>query len=66
MSKENKMKVVYSIVERNGKKYWNRIGTAWINKDGSTNVKLESLPINGEMNIRDYVPRDRGGESFEE
>lgn len=56
------MKVVYSITERGGKNYWTRIGAAFVNSDGSLNVKLECLPINGEMHIRDYVPRP--GDSF--
>ena len=58
---DSKMKVVYSIAERNGKSYFNRIGVAFVNQDGSMNVKLEALPINGELHIRDYVPRDESG-----
>lgn len=54
----NKMKIVYMITERNGKSYWNRIGVAFVNQDGSLNVKLESVPMNGELHIRDYVPRE--------
>lgn len=56
----SKMKIVYVISDRNGRKYWNRIGVAFINADGSTNVKLEAIPVSGEMQIRDYVPRDEG------
>ena len=52
------MKVVYSITERNGKSFWNRIGVAFVNKDGSINVKLEALPVNGELQIRDYVAKE--------
>lgn len=53
-----KMKAVYTIVERGeGKKpIWLRIGTAWVNRDQSLNVKLDALPVNGSMHIRDYVP----------
>ncbi len=54
----NKMKIVYVISERNGRSFWNRCGIAFVNADGSLNVKLESLPVNGEVQIRDYVPRD--------
>ncbi|MBX3130714.1 MAG: hypothetical protein KF718_28610 [Polyangiaceae bacterium] len=53
-----KMKVVYVISEREGKSYWNRIGVAFVNRDGSLNVKLEAMPVSGELHIRDYVPRD--------
>ncbi len=51
-------KIVYNITERDGRSFWNRIGVAFVNRDGSVNVKLEAVPVNGEMQIRDYVPRD--------
>ena len=54
----SKMKIVYVITQRNGKSYWNRIGVAFVNSDGSINVRLEAFPVSGEMQIRDYVPRD--------
>lgn len=54
----SKMKIVYVISERNGRSFWNRCGVAFVNSDGSLNVKLESLPVNGEIHIRDYVPRE--------
>ena len=52
----SKMKIVYVITERNGRSFWNRCGVAFVNSDGSLNVKLDSLPI--EIYIRDYVPRE--------
>lgn len=55
---QSKVKVVYVITERGGKNYWNRIGVAFVNHDGSLNVKLEAMPVNGELQIRDYVARD--------
>jgi len=54
----SKMKIVYVITRRNDKSYWNRIGIAFVNSDGSINVRLEALPVSGELHIRDYVPRD--------
>ncbi|HEX2731384.1 MAG TPA: hypothetical protein VHM70_07265 [Polyangiaceae bacterium] len=54
----NRMKIAYVITERNGRSFWNRCGVAFVNGDGSLNVKLESLPVSGEIQIRDYVPRD--------
>jgi hypothetical protein len=51
-----KMKICYQISQAGGKSYFNRIGVAFVNKDGSLNVKLNSFPINGEIHIRDYVP----------
>lgn len=53
-----RMKIVYIITGRNGKNFWNRVGVAFVNKDGSINVKLEAIPVNGELQIRDYVPRE--------
>lgn len=55
---------VYTIIppQRDGdKSRWVRIGTAWRNKDGSTNVALDALPTNGKLQIREPQPReDRG------
>ena len=34
------------------KPYWTAIGSAWTNKDGSFNVRLDALPIDGEIVIR--------------
>jgi hypothetical protein len=56
----SKMKIVYVICERNGKSYWNRIGAAFVNNDGSINVKLDAVPISGELQIRDYVAKEDG------
>ncbi len=41
-----------------GKKYWDRIGAAFVNKDGSLNVILNSLPLDGRLHIRDPKPAD--------
>ena len=56
----SKMKIVYVICERNSKHYWNRIGVAFVNNDGSINVKLDAVPVSGELQIRDYVAREDG------
>ena len=55
---QSRLKVCYVITQRGEKKYWNRVGVAFLNNDGSINVKLESLPVAGDFQIRDYVPRD--------
>ena len=56
----SKMKIAYVITERGGKNFWNRVGVAFTNSDGSINIKLEAIPVNGELQIRDYVPREDG------
>lgn len=61
MSEAPKMKICY-VIEKSGKgrDFWHRIGVAFVNSDGSLNVKLQALPVSGEMQIRDYVPREGG------
>lgn len=54
----SKVKMAYSISERNGKSYFSKVGIGFVNKDGSWNLKLESFPISGEIHVRDYVPRE--------
>jgi hypothetical protein len=58
---QSRLKVCYVITQRGEKKYWNRVGVAFLNHDGSINVKLESLPVAGDFQIRDYVARDEAG-----
>ena len=59
--KENKqLKIVYAITERGEKSYWTRIGIATVNRDGSLNVRLDAVPVNGAMQVRDYNPREEG------
>ncbi|MCC7539358.1 MAG: hypothetical protein IT379_24250 [Deltaproteobacteria bacterium] len=57
------MKAVYTVVERaQGKSFWVRIGAAFVNRDGSFTVKLDALPVNGMLQIRDPQPlRDGAG-----
>lgn len=51
-------KVVYTVVERGQRSYWRPIGIAFENRDGSLNVKLDALPVNGTLQIRDADPKD--------
>jgi hypothetical protein len=54
----SRMKIVYVVSDRNSRKYYSRIGLAFIEADGSLNVKLDAIPVSGEMQIRDYLPRE--------
>ncbi len=62
------MQIAYTIVERakDGKKFWLKVGTGFFNRDGSINVRLDAMPVNGKLHIRDYKPFDeqykRGGD----
>ena len=50
----------YVIVERKGydKPFWNRIGSAFFNRDGSINVLLDSLPLQGKIQLREDTPKE--------
>lgn len=37
--------------------YWNRVGSAWVNRDGSINVKLFLTPPDGRIHLRKPKPR---------
>ena len=43
----------YNIVERGGRPFWNRVGSAFHNRDGSMNIFLDSLPRDGKVQIRE-------------
>ena len=32
--------------------FWNKIGAAWQNKDGSINGQMNSLPVDGKFQLR--------------
>jgi len=54
-----KKKDVFTIREgSNGNSYWDRIGAAFVNKDGSLNVVLNALPLDGKLHIRDPKPTE--------
>ncbi len=50
-------KDVFVINESNGKKFWNRCGQAYVNSDGSVNVRLDMFP-NIQLQIRDRKESD--------
>jgi hypothetical protein len=49
------MRDVFTIVENTsgGKDFWIKIGVAFENKDGSENIKLSALPVNGTLHVRE-------------
>jgi hypothetical protein len=52
------LKIVYTITERGEKSFWHRIGIGYVNRDGSINIKLDAVPVNGTMHVRDWSARD--------
>lgn len=62
-SKETKQahRQVFTIVERDGRHFWTKVGAAFINRDGSETVILDALPVNGRMQIRTVEAGKRKG-----
>ena len=50
-------KVVYAIIDRPPRKHWLRIGLAFVNRDGSLNVRIDAVPLTGHLHIRDDSQR---------
>lgn len=46
------MRQAFTVVERNGKSFWVRIGAVFTNRDSSETVLLDALPVNGKILIR--------------
>lgn len=59
-SSSSKPLFVYTIVEGkpDDKKFFVKIGVAFVNRDSSINVKLDALPVNGQLHIREQQERD--------
>ncbi|MFA5812879.1 MAG: hypothetical protein WC956_11220 [bacterium] len=50
----NQPREVYNIIEgKDGKARWVRIGSAFVNKDGSINAILDVYPRDGKLQIRE-------------
>jgi hypothetical protein len=53
------IKAVYTIIEKPGDTaFWLKVGVAFLNRDGSWNLKLDALPVNGQLQMRDMPPRE--------
>ena len=64
MAQAEKPLEVYTVIDptREGQKSrWVRIGAAWKNRDGSLNIKLDALPVNGVLNVRKPKPKEDSG-----
>ncbi|MBI5548155.1 MAG: hypothetical protein HY901_30105 [Deltaproteobacteria bacterium] len=45
---------VFTIVEGEGEKaLWRRVGSGFVNRDGSYNLYLDALPVNGRLHMRE-------------
>jgi hypothetical protein len=58
------MKAVFTVVERGqGKSFWTRVGVGFVNQDGSWNLRLDAIPVNGVLQVREWEPSDRRGDA---
>jgi hypothetical protein len=54
------MKAVYTVIDRGqGKSIWVRVGVGFINRDGSLNLRLDAIPVNGTLQVREWDSGDR-------
>jgi hypothetical protein len=55
------MKAVFTVVDRGaGKSYWTRVGVGFVNRDGSITLKLDAIPVNGTLQVREWESREDG------
>ena len=57
MLSAGKRLAVFSIREGRGGSVWVRAGSAFVNRDGSLNVLLDVLPLDGRLHVRDANER---------
>lgn len=57
MLEAGKRLTVYSIRNGKGGSVWVKAGTAFINKDGSLNVYLDVLPLDGKLHVREATEK---------
>ena len=52
---KTQMKAIFTIIESEKleKPLFRRIGTGFVNRDGSLNLFLDALPVNGKLHVRD-------------
>ena len=62
-SSTTKAKAVYNIVKNGEYTNWNRVGVAFVNKDGSYNVVLDAVPIDGKLHIRDFKEKSTAAQA---
>jgi hypothetical protein len=57
---------VFSIREGKGGTVWVRAGSAFVNRDGSLNVLLDVLPLDGKLHVREAGDRREAPEAAAE
>lgn len=53
MNKSNRQtwQVISPIEGKEGKSFWQRVGSAWQRDDGGFSIQLNSIPLNGKLMI---------------
>jgi hypothetical protein len=60
------MKAVYTVIDRGqGKSVWVRVGVGFTNRDGSLNLRLDAIPVNGMLQVREWEPGDRRSDAVD-
>ena len=55
---------VFSIRDGKGGSIWVRAGSAFVNKDGSLNVVLDVLPLDGRLHVRETAEKKEAAQSI--
>jgi hypothetical protein len=60
------MKSVFTVIDRGqGKSIWVRVGVGYTNRDGSLNLRLDAIPVNGMLQVREWEPVDRRSDAVD-
>ena len=70
---DKKHRFVYAVIEKGtgseARTFWQKCGIAYVNRDQSINLYLDTLPLNGKLQIREddrrWASRGPAGESPE-
>ena len=61
MEQQQHPRDIFHVAEgKDGKSYWTKIGTAFVNRDGSLNAYLDLVPRDGKIQIRERKPQRKG------
>lgn len=59
MLQKRMFKVLGIVPKANGTSYWTRIGTGWLNRDNSINLKMDYYPAQGiDIQVREMTEDD--------
>jgi len=53
--------VLQPIVRKDDATYWMRLGTGFMNRDGSLNLYLDALPLTGKLQVREAREEEETG-----